>query len=132
MAVTLSDFTRKIIDGTNFGILGTVNPDGSPQTSPVWLTRDGDDVLVSTTVGRQKEKNLARDPRVSMTVFDPNNPYQYVEIRGHVTLTEEGAFELRDRLAQKYTGEAYKGDGPDAVRVVVRITPERVVGNVAG
>lgn len=132
MPIALSDSARKLVDGTNYAVLGTVNPDGSPQTSPVWLTRDGDDVLVSTTVGRQKEKNLARDPRASITVFDHDNPYQYVEIRGHITLTEDGGFELRDRLAQKYTGEAYKWDGPDVVRVVVRITPERVVGNAAG
>jgi PPOX class probable F420-dependent enzyme len=96
MPLALSDSARKLVDGTNYAVLGTVNPDGSPQTSPVWLTRDGDDVLVSTTVGRQKEKNLARDSRASITVFDHDNPYQYVEIRGHVTLTEEGGFELRD------------------------------------
>ncbi|WP_018682458.1 PPOX class F420-dependent oxidoreductase [Actinokineospora enzanensis] len=128
MASTLSDAARALIDGDNYATLATLNPDGSPQTSVLWVKVDGGDLLLSTTRGRQKEKNLSRDPRVSVTIYDRTNPYRYVEVRGDARLSEEGGRELIDELSQKYTGGPYTNDAPDAVRVVVRITPERITG----
>ena len=120
---------RPFLDGPEFATLATVNPDGQPQLSVVWVERDGDDVLVSTVAGRQKHRNLVANPRVSLLVYPRANPYSYVEIRGTATMTETGGRELIDRLNDKYTGTGrYTGDdGTDSVRVVVRITPQRVV-----
>src|SRR2546423_15572285 len=127
--VSLAEAVRKLVDGKNFATLGTVNADGSPQTSPVWIKRDGDDLLVSTIIGRLKERNLWRDPRASVTVFDQENPYEYFEARGRVTFTEEGGPELINELSLKYTGNEFTDDiGTDRVRVVVRLTPEKLTG----
>jgi PPOX class probable F420-dependent enzyme len=93
----------------------------------LWLERDEDDLLLSTVRGRAKERDIARDPRVGLMFLDQRNPYAYVEIRGTATLTEEGGRDLIDRLAVKYTGEPYKWDGPDATRVVIRVTPHRIL-----
>jgi PPOX class probable F420-dependent enzyme len=127
---SLNPTIRELVDGRNFATLATINADGSPQTSPVWITRDGDDLLVSTVIGRLKERNLRRDPRASVTVFDQDDPYNYFEARGAVTFTEEGGFKLINDLSLKYTGKDYTGDeGTANVRTVVRLTPEKVVGN---
>lgn len=126
---SLPESVRAIVDGKNFATIGTVNADGSPQTSVVWITRDGDDLLVSTLRGRLKERNLSRDPRASVTVFDQDDPYSYFEARGPVTLTEEGGDKLINDLALKYTGDDFKGQmGPDHVRVVIRLTPTKLTG----
>jgi PPOX class probable F420-dependent enzyme len=128
--MALNDTIRAIVDGKNFATIATLNSDGSPQTSPVWITRDGDDLLVSTVIGRLKERNLRRDPRASITVFDHDNPYNYFEARGPVSFTEEGGFDLINDLSHKYVGSDYTGDqGTDNVRVIVRLTPEKVTGN---
>ncbi|MBM7771482.1 PPOX class probable F420-dependent enzyme [Actinokineospora baliensis] len=129
MAPELSEGARALLDGPNFATLATLNPDGSPQTSVLWVRRDGDDVLLSTVAGRQKEKNLRRDPRVSVTVINKDNPYSYLEFRGVAELTTEGGHELINELSLKYSGQPYTGDTPDTVRVVVRITPERITGH---
>ena len=120
---------RHLLDEPEFATLATVNPDGQPQLSVVWVARDGDDVLVSTVAGRQKHRNLVANPRVSLLVYPRENPYTYLEVRGTATMTEVGGRELIDRLNEQYTGTGrYTGDdGTDNVRVVVRITPQRVV-----
>ena len=128
MAVSLPDNAQRMLDGNTVVTLATVNPDGSPQASPVWATRDGDDVLMSTLVGRKKERNLGNDPRVTVVVVNPENPYEYVEIRGTASLSTENARDLIEQLSQKYTGGPYSNDGPGDERVVVRVTPEHVTG----
>ncbi|MFF9393263.1 PPOX class F420-dependent oxidoreductase [Streptomyces griseoluteus] len=134
MSAALSDRLKSLLDTPVFIVVGTIQPDGSPQMSPVWVKRDGDDVLISTTVGRRKEKNLRRDPRVTVVVMDPENPYEYAEIRGTAELTTEGGQALIDELSLKYTGKKYAEFNPasanDAERVVVRITPRKVVGSL--
>ncbi|AKN71096.1 pyridoxamine 5'-phosphate oxidase [Streptomyces sp. PBH53] len=134
MSAALSDSLKSLLDGKVFIVVGTVQPDGSPQMSPVWVKRDGDELLFSTTVGRRKEQNLRRDPRVTVVVIDPENPYAYAEIRGTAEMTTEGGPELIDELSVKYTGKKYAEFNPaskdDAQRVVVRITPRKVVGRV--
>ncbi|MFE0375141.1 PPOX class F420-dependent oxidoreductase [Streptomyces inhibens] len=132
MTATLSDDLKQLLDTPVFVTLVTLQPDGSPQASPVWVKRDGDDLLISTTVGRRKEKNLRRDPRVSVVVQPFDNPYTYAEVRGNATLTTEGGQELINELSRKFTGRPYAEFNPDAAndaeRVVVRITPRKVVG----
>ncbi|MCB0917982.1 MAG: PPOX class F420-dependent oxidoreductase [Actinobacteria bacterium] len=119
----------EFIDGPNFATVATIQPDGSPQLSVVWVTREGQDVVFSTTRGRRKELNLEADNRCTLLISDPANPYSYVEIRGTTTMTEEGGRELIDALAKKYLDkDRYPwDDGTDNVRVVVRVTPTRVV-----
>jgi PPOX class probable F420-dependent enzyme len=134
VSATLSDELKKVLDGNVFVSIATIQPDGTPQVSPVWVKRDGDDVLISTTLGRRKELNLRRDPRVTVLVNPSDAPYSYAEIRGTATLTEEGGQELIDELSVKYMGKPYREQNPnahlDAPRVVVRITPRKVVGGI--
>ncbi|MEV7382349.1 PPOX class F420-dependent oxidoreductase [Streptomyces lydicus] len=134
MTATLSDDLKKLLDTPVFVIVTTIQPDGSPQASPVWVKRDGDDLLISTTVGRRKERNIRRDPRVSVVIQPSDSPYTYAEVRGTATLTTEGGQELIDELSRKYTGKPYAEFNPeagkDAERVVVRITPRKVVGSM--
>ncbi|MET9605085.1 PPOX class F420-dependent oxidoreductase [Streptomyces sp. NPDC006512] len=135
MTITLNDTVRQLLDSPHPAVLSTINPDGSPQSSVVWVTRDGDDVLVSTERGRRKERNIVRDGRVGLTVFDLANPYLYAEIRGTATVTEDAGRAVAVRIAEEYLGpgagkeyaEAPAGD----VRVIVRITPSKVAGNAS-
>lgn len=128
MGVALPDEAKELIDDKSFPTLVTVNSDGSPQSSLMWVTREGDELLLSTTRGRQKDKNLARDPRVSVLVPMTDPQQGYAEVRGRVEVTEEGGRELIDSLYNKYIGEgAFPWDGPEAVRIVVRVQPEKVV-----
>ncbi|MCX5071605.1 PPOX class F420-dependent oxidoreductase [Streptomyces sp. NPDC060334] len=135
MSEALSDDLKKLIDDTPvFATVATIQPDGSPQLSVTWLARDGDDLLISTTVGRRKEANLRRDPRATVIINPPNAPYTYAEVRGTVSLTTEGGQELIDALSRKYTGKEYADFNPaskdDAARVVLRVTPRKVVGSL--
>ncbi|MYT72252.1 PPOX class F420-dependent oxidoreductase [Streptomyces sp. cg28] len=134
MSAQLSDELKALLDSKVFIGVATIQPDGSPQVSPVWAKRDGDDVLFSTTVGRRKEKNLRRDPRITVLVQPADNPYAYAEIRGTVDITTEGGQELIDELSVKYTGKKYAEFNPssadDAERVVVRVRARKVVGRV--
>ncbi|RSS58366.1 PPOX class F420-dependent oxidoreductase [Streptomyces sp. WAC07061] len=135
MTIALNDAVRRLLDSPHPAVLSTLNPDGSPQSSVVWVSRDGDELLVSTERGRRKERNIARDERVGLTVFDLANPYVYAEIRGTATLTEDTGRAVAVRIAEEYlgpgAGKEY-GDAADgAVRVVVRITPSKVLGNAA-
>ncbi|MFE0458612.1 PPOX class F420-dependent oxidoreductase [Kitasatospora sp. NPDC058965] len=134
MSAELSSRLKELLDSPVFVAVATVQPDGSPQVSPVWVKRDGDDVLISTTVGRRKEQNLRRDPRVTVLLQLVDSPYEYAEIRGTAAITTEGGQELIDELSVKYSGKKYREFNPgsvnDAPRVVVRITPRKVVGRL--
>ena len=129
MSAELTAAVSSILDAPEFATLATLQPDGQPQLSVVWLARDGDDLLMSTVKGRQKHRNLGRDPRATVLVYPKANPYSYVEVRGTVTMTEEGGRELIDRLNLQYTGgDRYTmDDGSDNVRVVIRLTPSKVI-----
>ncbi|MET9863318.1 PPOX class F420-dependent oxidoreductase [Streptomyces smyrnaeus] len=130
----LSDELKKVLDGKVFIAVATIQPDGSPQVSPVWVKRDGEDVLFSTTVDRRKAKNLRRDPRVTVLVQPAEEPYTYAELRGTASMSSEGAQELIDELSRKYTGKSYAEFNPasdqDAERVVVRVTVDKVTGRL--
>lgn len=127
MPVPLSDHVRGLIDAHPYVTFATLNKDGSPHLTVVWTTYDGDDVLISTTVGRQKERNLRRDDRVSMIIPNAQNPYDYAEIRGRVSMSDEGGRALIDALSEKYRGRPYDAEPEGTVRVVLRVTPDRIV-----
>jgi PPOX class probable F420-dependent enzyme len=131
MSVALRESTLQLLDGRNYAVLATVNPDGSPQTSVVWVGRDGTDLLFSTVAGRVKHRNMVRDPRVSVTVIDSADPENYVELRGRVTITRDVGRKLDTQLSWKYDGRDPGEDRPGAVRVVVRMTVEKVTGYAA-
>ena len=131
MAIPLSEPARALIDGKNYAVLATVNPDGSPQTSVMWVGRDGDELLFSTVEGRRKHRNLLRDPRVSVSVIDSADPENYVELRGRVTMTPDEGRRVDTELSWKYDGQDPGEDRPGAVRVVVRLTVERATGRAA-
>jgi PPOX class probable F420-dependent enzyme len=131
MAYSMNDETRRLLDGPNFAVLATINPDGSPQTSAMWMGRDGDDVLFSTVAGRKKHRNMVRDPRVSVTVLDAADPYNYVELRGSVTITEDVGRKFDISLSWQYDGKDPDEDPPGAVRLIVRIRVEKATGYAA-
>jgi PPOX class probable F420-dependent enzyme len=128
-SLPLPDAARAAVDGLSFATLATLEPDGSPHTSVVWIAREDDTLVFSTVLGRRKADNMARDPRVSVLVLDAANPYRYLEARGRVTMSEHGGRALIDALAAKYRGlERYPwDDGTSNVRVVCRVEAHKVV-----
>ena len=109
MGIALNEEIRRLLDGRHFAVLATINPDGGPQTSAMWVGRDRDEVLFSTVAGRRKHRNPKRDPRASVTVIDSQDPYNYVELRG------------RDP----------DPDRPGAVRLMLRMSVEKATGYAA-
>ncbi len=128
MAITLNGQQKKYLADKNFGHIATLNKDGSPQVSPVWVDFDGKHVIVNSEQSRLKVRNLKRDPRVSISIQNSENPYEYIEIRGKVVeITAVGGSEGIDRLAKKYMGqEKYPWNQPTDVRVQIKIAPEHV------
>ena len=121
----LSEKQIELLRRPNLAIVGTIRPDGTPQLTPTWVDTDGEHVLVNTAEGRWKTRNLRRDPRISVTVVDRDDPYDWVSVTGTAELTHEGAEEHIHRLSHKYRGKDY--DSPkEPQRILVRITPDRV------
>jgi PPOX class probable F420-dependent enzyme len=127
----LSERAKKLLKAKNFAFVATVNKDGTPQLTPTWVDTDGKHVLVNTTLARQKNKNVTRDPRVTIGVFDMANPYDYVSIKGKVVkkVTGKAATDHIDMLSMKYRGEPkYHPDAPDdAKRVILMVRPTKSV-----
>ena len=117
---------RDLFQKKAFGAFTTLMPDGSPQTTPVWVDWQDDEIWVNSAVGRQKDRNVRRDPRVAVAVIDPENPYRYVEVRGRVTeITQDNADAHIDKMAQKYLGQdKYPYRQPTEVRVIYKIQSE--------
>ena len=113
-----------------FANLATVNPDGTPQVTPVWVDYDGTHVLVNSARGRRKDKNMETNPAVAISIPDPDNPYRYLEVRGRVAeITEDGADEHIDKMAKKYLGQdKYPFRQPGEVRVIFKIQPLHTSG----
>ena len=125
----LSDEARKTLsEGKNFATIATLMPDGSPQATVVWIDTDGEHILFNTAEGRVKTENLRRDPRVAISVFNSDRPYENVTIRGRVVeFSHDGADDNIDRLAKKYLdADVYPGraNNPDEKRVIVKIAPD--------
>jgi PPOX class probable F420-dependent enzyme len=126
MAATIPEKFKDLFEKKAFANLATVMPDGTPQVTPVWVDYDGNHVLVNSARGRQKDKNMERNPAVSLSIMDPDNPYRYLEVRGRVAeITEEGAEEHIDKMAKKYMGlDKYPLRQPGERRVLYKIEPE--------
>jgi PPOX class probable F420-dependent enzyme len=122
------DSHRDLLDKKAFAHVATVGAGGGPQSTPVWIDYDGTHIRFNTARGRVKERNLRRDPRVALSVLDPDNPYRYLQVHGRVAeMTEQGADAHIDALARKYLGQdRYPYRRPGEVRVIVKITPERL------
>jgi PPOX class probable F420-dependent enzyme len=127
----------KFFRGKNFGFLGTVNKDGSPQVTPTWIdiiekeeNEDGNEeiILINTAMDRLKQKNVSRDPRVSISIVDEDNPYSMVTIKGRVVeQTTEGADEHIDKLAKRYlNAETYPAHSPSVKRIILKVKPEKI------
>ena len=129
MATDLDKY-RDLFDKKAFAHLATVGASGRPQVTPVWCDFDGTHVRINTARGRVKDRNLKANPRVALSILDPDNPYRYVQVQGRVTeMTEQGADQHIDALAKKYIGQdRYPWRKPGEVRVLVRIAAERVQG----
>ncbi|MFM9846480.1 MAG: PPOX class F420-dependent oxidoreductase [Hyphomicrobiaceae bacterium] len=126
MPTTIPGKYLDLLDAKSFASLGTVMADGSPQVTPVWFDWDGKHVRINSALGRVKDKNIRRDPRVSITVLDPSNPYRYLEVRGRVVnITQDGADAHIDALSQKYLGKPYPFRKAGEVRVSYSIEPEK-------
>lgn len=118
-----------ILAGESYAHLSTVMPDGTPQVTPVWVDHDGREaILLNTARGRQKERNIRANPKVGVSVLDPDDPYRYVSVRGEAELIEEGADDHIDELARQYMGvDEYPHHGEESgPRVIVRVPAESV------
>jgi PPOX class probable F420-dependent enzyme len=124
----IPDAYADIFKKTAFAHLATLMPNGQPQVTPVWIDYDGRHILFNTAEGRQKDKNLQRDKRVSLSMTDPDNPYRYLEVRGQVVeRTKSGADQHIDKMAKKYLGkDKYPFRQEGEVRVIYKIDPQHV------
>lgn len=123
----LPEEARKLLEDPNLASFVTLMPDGSPHVTPVWVDTDGEHVIINTAEGRQKPRNLRRDPRVAVCVINRENGYNYVQIRGRVVeMTHEGAWEHINALARKYMGPDASYPRADETRVIIKVLPEHV------
>jgi PPOX class probable F420-dependent enzyme len=123
----------KFFRGKNFAFLGTLNKDGSPQVTPTWIDITGEEgdeqiILINTAKDRIKQKNVSRDPRVSISILDEDNPYSTVTIKGRVVeQTTTDADEHIDKLAKRYlNAERYPAHSPNVKRIILKIKPEKI------
>ena len=120
---------RKLFEDKNFVFLSSLMKDGSPQVTPTWTDIENGYILINTAIGRIKQQNMSRDPRVALAIADQNNPYDMVTIRGKVIEQINGdvAEEHIDKLAKKYIGkDKYPGRSPGEKRVLFKIKPEKI------
>ena len=124
----LPDDFRDLFEKKAFGTLATLMPDGSPQATPVWVDYRNGEVWVNSALGRQKDRNVKRDPRVAITIIDPDNAYRYIELRGSVReITQEGADAHIDAMAKKYLDQdRYPFRQAGEQRVIYKISIEHV------
>jgi PPOX class probable F420-dependent enzyme len=123
MATSLSDDIKRLIDGPNFAHLATIMSDGAPQSAPVWVTREGDRILVGTSEGSLKGRNTRRDPRVALSIVDFRDPYVEAQLRGRVVERRlDTSFMLKDVTARKYTGKEFPWRNPEGqVTLVIEV-----------
>jgi len=125
--VKLTERQVRILNGRHFATVATVNPDCSPEATVIWIETDGEYIYFNTALHRLKARNLQRDNRVAITVYDPAHPYRdALAITGTAEFITEGANEHIEKLARSYTGYRFKGFKPGQTRVIVKVTPERI------
>ena len=129
MAIALPQSVKKILQDKAYGHVVTFNAEGKPQLTMVWMDGEGDEVLFNTADGRLKPKNLRRDPRVIVSVQDRNDPQSYLVFHGRASVTESGADEHIDTLAQRFLGvDKYPFRRPGEKRLLVRVKVDRIGG----
>ena len=128
--MAISYKTKALFDTKALGMLGIVSEDGTAQVTPVWITLDGDTPVFNTVMGSRKERHMRRDPRVTLTIVDPEDAYSYVELRGARRIRGgQVASDTIDALAKKYIDQdRYPWNQPGAVRVNLRLNVERELG----
>ena len=120
---------RKLFEGKNFAFVSTLMKDGYPQITPTWIDIEDSNILINTAIGRIKQKNVSRNPKLSLAIIDQNNPYDMVTVRGKVMeqITGDAADEHIDKLAKKYLGkDKYPNIMPGEKRVILKVKPEKV------
>lgn len=124
----LNEELLALLRGRSVCYLATTMADGSPQVTQTWVDTDGEHVIINTVETHVKTRNIARDPRVALTVSDPGNPTRYFQVRGRVRdVTTEGAVDHIEALSQKYSGKPYPWyGGRDQVRVILVIEPASI------
>lgn len=127
MPITLSQEVKQLVDRPNFAHLATLMPDGSPQSVPVWVGREGDHLVVCTGEGSLKAKNTRRDARVAVSIVDFTNPYEEVQIRGRVVERRpDSDFKTMDAISHKYTGQPFPFRNPEGrVALVMEVEKAR-------
>jgi PPOX class probable F420-dependent enzyme len=130
----LTEKQAKLFTDRNWGVVSTIREDGSPQSTPVWVDYDGENVLVNSAHGRTKVENIKRDPRATVTVLPAEDQQSgYVMVSGPAELVDDGAIDHIHAMAKKYLGEdRYPYLGPNEERVLIKIKPERVDSYGAG
>jgi PPOX class probable F420-dependent enzyme len=131
MSKKLSPNQVDFLKRRQFAHVATSNPDGSPQVTALWVDTDGEAVLINTAKGRVKHRNLLRDPRISISIVDSENPYSSLTVTGRAELIDEGAVEHIRSLQEKYHGNRDFHLAPGEERVIIRVVPERTGGSVA-
>ncbi len=123
----IDDAVKRLAEGANFATITTLMSDGSPSTQVMWVDADDEHVLINTETGRAKYRNVKRDPRVVVTIWDSDNPYTYAEVRGVVehAVTGPEARTHIDELSQKYFGRPYDERSIRTERVILKIRPTR-------
>jgi PPOX class probable F420-dependent enzyme len=120
--------SHKDLLNAQVGVLGTIGASGRPQLSAVWFLAEDDTVKISLNTTRQKAKNLQAEPKASFLIFDPENPYKYIELRGDAEVTPDDDYAFANKVGAKYGGaDLRERDQPGETRVVVTIKPARVV-----
>ena len=127
MPQALSADIRQLLDRPNFAHLATLMPDGSPQSAPVWVGREGDRILVCTGEGSLKAKNTRRDPRIALSIVDVQDPYMEAQLRGRVVERRpDPDLALMDPISHKYTGKPFPFRNPEGrVTLVIEIQKAR-------
>lgn len=130
--IALTAAQKSLLDERLYAVVTDLMPDGAPHSTVIWVDHDGSNLTFNTAYGRLKTRNMQRDPRVSVIVFDPANAFEKtLVVRGRAEFVDEGADDHIDRLARKYTGrDRYPWRRPDERRVTVRLIAEKITGGM--
>ena len=125
---SLTEAHRSFIRNPYYAVVTTIRPDGTPHSTVVWVDEDNGDIVFNTAQGRAKERHVKANPEVSVTIVNPENPYQWLAVSGPATLTAEGGKAMIDRLSNKYQGKDYPEEwmGTGEVRITGRVQPRHV------
>lgn len=125
MSITLSPEIKQLVDGANFAHLATLMPDGSPQSVPIWIGREGEHLVICTGEGSLKAKNTLRDPRIALSIVNFDNPYEEVQIRGRVIERRpDPELKIMDAISHKYIGKPFPMRSPEG-RVALIVAVEK-------